>query len=105
MNWSKGKKSNFSLPCINECLRAFFEDNPLFTSLGDSGGPMYKYNSKNEIFEQYGTIHGSEESCDGSHFPGIYIKLTDNSVLEFLKSNGTKRGKPIYRKGRHIFNL
>ena len=66
---------------------------------------MYKYNSENEKFEQYGTIYGSGGLCDGSHFPGIYIKLTNNRVLEFLKSNGTKRGKLIYRKGRHICNL
>ena len=70
---------------------------------------MYKLNIKKEIYEQYGIIHGSGGNCDGSHFPGIYTKVTNDRVLEFLESNGTKSGNLMYeakdKKSRHICNL
>ena len=76
---------------------------------GDSGGPLFDnvyYNDTTKDtpkvvrrFMQFGTVHGSPRNCDGSRFPGIYTRLTEETVLEFLKSLGRTNGNSVYVAG------
>ena len=34
---------------------------------------------------QIGVVHGSAASCDGSRFPGIFVRLDDPEVLNFIQ--------------------
>jgi hypothetical protein len=36
-------------------------------------------------FRQIGVVHGSAASCDGSRFPGIFVRLDDPEVLNFIQ--------------------
>ena len=70
------------------------------TCKGDSGGPMFRYEFYNgsiteKRYIQIGVTHGSVESCS-PRFPGIYVRLEEQSILEFVRSLGFKFGKQWY---------
>ena len=61
---------------------------------------MFRYEffdglSSEKRYIQIGTIHGSVESCS-NRYPGIYVRLEEPSVLEFLKHRGQINGLSIY---------
>ena len=56
------------------------------TCKGDSGGPIRVFDDSDWKFRQIGVVHGSAASCDGSRFPGIFVRLDDPEVLNFIQS-------------------
>jgi hypothetical protein len=53
---------------------------------GDSGGPLQLYKSANYRYQQVGIVHGSVDTCvPPSSFPGIYTRLDDPAIFDFLK--------------------
>ena len=89
------------------------------TCKGDSGGPLFRLTKVNETFRfiQYGSVHGSLENCGSSNFPGIFVRLSEKHVHEFLLTLGKKNGRKIYQASNngkpatmlkyctHIFNF
>ena len=59
---------------------------------GDSGGPLIVSHQNTENFKytsiQVGVLHGSISHCDHKTFPGIYSRLSDPDINEWLKSFG-----------------
>ena len=55
------------------------------TCKGDSGGPIRVFDDSDWKFRQIGIVHGSAASCDGSRFPGIFVRLDDPEVLNFIQ--------------------
>ncbi len=53
---------------------------------GDSGGPLQFFDANKYRYEQVGVVHGSVSSCGQSPFPGIYVRLDDPAIFDFLKS-------------------
>jgi hypothetical protein len=53
---------------------------------GDSGGPLQFYDFDNNRYQQVGVVHGSVSDCGLSEFPGIYARLDDPTIFNFLKS-------------------
>ena len=52
------------------------------TCKGDSGGPtLFNDGIK---YHQLGVGHGSIGRCDGSRFPGIFVRIDNPEVLEWL---------------------
>lgn len=67
---------------------------------GDSGAPLFRYepfngNLSDYRYVQIGTLHGSINSCDNA-YPGIYSRLEEPSILEFVKSKGKIHGNHIF---------
>merc|ERR1711963_354335 len=67
---------------------------------GDSGAPLFRYEPYNGNLSDYryvqiGTLHGSVNDCENT-YPGIYSRIEEPSILEFLKSEGEVNGKLIY---------
>ena len=67
------------------------------TCKGDSGGPIRVFDDSDWKFRQIGVVHGSAASCDGSRFPGIFVRLDDPEVLNFIQREvfGTSSCKVI----------
>ena len=53
---------------------------------GDSGGPLMYLDSDTERWIQIATVHGGIRDCGDVDFPGLYIRLDDPSVLNFINS-------------------
>jgi secreted trypsin-like serine protease len=53
---------------------------------GDGGGPLQFYDFDNYRYQQVGVVHGSVSNCGQSSYPGIYIRLDDPAIFDFLKS-------------------
>ena len=67
---------------------------------GDSGGPFFEIVNLNKTLQryvQYGTIHGSVQKCSSSRFPGIFVRLTEPHVFEFLNTLGRSNGNVTYQ--------
>ena len=61
---------------------------------------MFRYEfydglSSEKRYMQIGTIHGSVESCS-NRYPGIYVRIEEPSVLQFLKYRGQINGQSIH---------
>ena len=61
-------------------------------------------------FRQIGVVHGSAASCDGSRFPGIFVRLDDTEVLNFIQrevfgSNSCKVSGKIFKHKNHLWAL
>jgi len=54
---------------------------------GDSGGPLQFYDTDKYHYRQVGVVHGSVSHCGQSAFPGIYVRLDDPAIFDFLKSS------------------
>ena len=56
---------------------------------GDSGGPLMYQDFAGEASKwfQIATVQGSVRDCGDVDFPGIYVRLDDPSVFNFIKSN------------------
>jgi len=52
------------------------------TCRGDSGGPTV-FNDGIK-YHQLGVVHGSITSCDGSRFPGIFLRIDNPEVFDWL---------------------
>ena len=69
------------------------------TCPGDSGGPLFDLVFINSTFQQYiqyGIVHGSIRPCDGSTYPGIFVRLTERYVWEFIHSLGQIHSVSVY---------
>jgi len=53
---------------------------------GDSGGPLMYFNSEIDRWIQIATVHGGIRDCGDVDFPGLYIRLDDPVVLNFINS-------------------
>jgi secreted trypsin-like serine protease len=53
---------------------------------GDSGGPLQFFDFDSKRYQQLGVVHGSVSNCGQSAFPGIYVRLDDPTIFNFLKS-------------------
>jgi secreted trypsin-like serine protease len=53
---------------------------------GDGGGPLQFYDFDNYRYQQVGVVHGTISHCGQSSYPGIYIRLDDPAIFDFLKS-------------------
>ena len=67
---------------------------------GDSGGPAFRFDRLNgdasvRRYILFGSVHGSVESCS-SRYPGIFVRIADEEILEFVRNLGEKSGKTIY---------
>ena len=53
---------------------------------GDSGGPLVIFTTNVNGFShvQIGVTHGAVANCYGNAFPGIFVRLDDVDVLEFI---------------------
>ena len=68
------------------------------TCRGDSGGPTV-FNDGIK-YHQLGVVHGSITSCDGSRFPGIFLRIDNPEVFDWLSkvtSSGLVTGKIFYQ--------
>jgi len=56
---------------------------------GDSGGPLMYQDLERKAFKwiQIATVQGSVRDCGDVDFPGIYVRLDEPSVYNFIKSN------------------
>jgi hypothetical protein len=52
---------------------------------GDSGGPLQFYDLEKFRYQQVGVVHGSVSNCGQSAFPGIYARLDEPKIFNFLK--------------------
>jgi hypothetical protein len=67
---------------------------------GDSGAPIFRYEVFNRNltdlrYVQIGTLHGSVNNCENT-FPGIYSRIEDPSIFEFVESFGQVNGRNVY---------
>ena len=81
-------------------LCASIENSEQGTCRGDSGGPLFRYEFYNgslseKRYVQIGVVHGSVISCS-PRFPGIYARLEEPSILEFVKSIGRNNSRTVY---------
>lgn len=55
---------------------------------GDSGGPLVKFISSANppYYIQVGVLHGGVGQCGNSVYPGIYARLEDKEILDFVKT-------------------
>ena len=51
---------------------------------GDSGGPVIRFNSEREHFEQIAVVQGGIGACGDRDIPGIYARLRDPGVFAFI---------------------
>ena len=58
----------------------------LGTCEGDSGGPFVKFDDdhNNPKWYQVAVVHGSGESCDGTRFPSIFVRLDNRDILPWI---------------------
>ena len=57
------------------------------TCEGDSGGPFvrFDYDPTDPKWYQVAIVHGSGESCDGTRFPSIFVRLMAIGAVEFSR--------------------
>ena len=62
------------------------EGSPFGTCEGDSGGPFVRFEADptNPKWYQSAVVHGSGESCDGTRFPSIFVRLDDKDILPWI---------------------
>ena len=67
--------------------------------LGDSGGPLVLYLTGNDqpYYLQLGLVSGGFGDCGSANFPGIYVRLEDYNVLEWVYkvALGRKLASPV----------
>ena len=81
-------------------LCATIENSEQGTCRGDSGGPLFRHEFHNgslseKRYVQIGVVHGSVISCS-PRFPGIYARLEEPSILDFVKSLGRTNNRTEY---------
>ena len=56
------------------------------TCKGDSGGPFVRFDAdhKDPKWYQSAVVHGSGETCDGSRFPSIFVRLDNKDILTWI---------------------
>ena len=62
------------------------EGSNLGTCEGDSGGPFVRLyaDPTDPKFYQSAVVHGSGESCDGTRFPSIFVRLDNKDILPWI---------------------
>ena len=53
---------------------------------GDSGGPLMYKDFESGKFIQIASVSSGVGECGDDEYPGIYVRLTDPSVLSFILS-------------------
>ena len=66
------------------------------------GGPVTLYEKNDERHVLIGTVHGAFASCD-NNMPGIFVRIDDNSNLQFLHKEALNSGMYIHRQGRDLY--
>ena len=53
---------------------------------GDSGGPIVKFETSGENvhYVQIGIVQGGIGRCGSRRYPGIYVRLDDPEILDFV---------------------
>ncbi len=72
---------------------------------GDSGGPLVFYNTLegSRKYIQVGIVSGGIGRCGSNIFPGVYVRISDKPVLDFIKSiMGSKYSQNLDKKGREF---
>jgi secreted trypsin-like serine protease len=61
---------------------------------GDSGGPLVKFETltDNPYHLQLAIVHGGINKCGDINFPGIYTRLEDEAILDFVHRTVFGRG-------------
>ena len=56
------------------------------TCKGDSGGPFVRFDADHTDpkWYQLAVVHGSGESCDGTRFPSIFVRLDNEDILPWI---------------------
>ena len=56
------------------------------TCEGDSGGPFVRFDADptDPKWYQAAVVHGSGESCDGTRFPSIFVRLDNEDILPWI---------------------
>jgi secreted trypsin-like serine protease len=67
---------------------------------GDSGGPLVKFETltDNPYHLQLAIVHGGVNKCGDVNFPGIYVRLEDEAILDFVHRTVFGRGLGVVRK-------
>ena len=52
---------------------------------GDSGGPLQFYDTEAYRYFQVAVVHGALQHCGDPLFPGVYVRLEDPAILNFIK--------------------
>ena len=53
---------------------------------GDSGGPLNFYDVETQSWVQIAIVEGSVRDCGDIDYPGIYIRLSDPLIHDFIES-------------------
>jgi hypothetical protein len=89
---------------IQESIPQLFQDNLMCAGvsvgyqgpcLGDSGGPLMYKDFDSGKFIQIATVSNGVGECGDDEYPGIYVRLTDPSVLSFIMSTIQGEGGTI----------
>ena len=62
---------------------------------GDSGGPLMYKDFDSGKYIQIATVSSGVRECGDDEYPGIYVRLTDPSVLSFIMSTIQGEGGTI----------
>ena len=69
---------------------------------GDSGGPLVRFQSSKypPRYELIGVLYGGEGECGNDQYPGIYARLENEEIFNFLMEhlNELYSTKPISSK-------
>ena len=70
---------------------------------GDSGSPLFKLDTVTDPSDprwvQLGVLHGSVGPCASSRFPNIFSRVSDESVLSFIKNTPQERFNKVMLVG------
>jgi len=85
---STKEKIDTKLPLLfqNHILCAGEDTGPQGSCKGDSGGPLMYLDSDIDRWIQIATVHGGIRDCGDVDFPGLYIRLDDPNVFNFINS-------------------
>ena len=65
---------------------------------GDSGGPMMiKVGSNSWV--QIATVFGALGTCGDPNFPGLFVRIDDPKIFEFIQSTLTTSTLSTYKEG------
>ena len=73
-----------------DLLCAGYELGGIGSCSGDSGGPLVKYDTSDPLHPKYiqiAIVQGAVNECGDKNFPGIYIRVGNRDILEFIRTS------------------